>query len=199
MTTGTSMNPFQYTGRENDGAGVYFYRARYYSSGLHRFLSEDPILAPFVPLTAGGCLKANNFVWLLPQNIEASASDLSQGLNAFVYVTNNPTRFLDPSGLDKCDLQKVGDDGRDDFQRKVYRDGASGATDTQATCGAVAFSNLGFASGCGSDGECLKKDVQKLLDGCKVKPGDQDSLNLLNACTAKVKACIDKGGVQPRR
>lgn len=33
----------QYTGRENDGAGLYYYRARYYDPLLKRFLSEDPI------------------------------------------------------------------------------------------------------------------------------------------------------------
>ena len=38
-----SDNPFQYTGRENDGTGLYYYRARYYSSELQRFISEDPI------------------------------------------------------------------------------------------------------------------------------------------------------------
>ncbi|MBA4373205.1 MAG: hypothetical protein C0402_10140 [Thermodesulfovibrio sp.] len=38
-----SDNPFQYTGRENDGTGLYFYRARYYSPELQRFISEDPI------------------------------------------------------------------------------------------------------------------------------------------------------------
>jgi RHS repeat-associated protein len=38
-----SSNPNQYAGRENDGAGLYYYRARYYSSALQRFLSEDPI------------------------------------------------------------------------------------------------------------------------------------------------------------
>ncbi len=32
-----------YTGRENDGAGAYFYRARYYDPTLKRFVSEDPI------------------------------------------------------------------------------------------------------------------------------------------------------------
>ena len=38
-----SDNPFQYTGRENDGANLYYYRARYYSPELQRFISEDPI------------------------------------------------------------------------------------------------------------------------------------------------------------
>jgi RHS repeat-associated protein len=36
-------NPTQYAGRENDGNGLYYYRARYYAPGLGRFISEDPI------------------------------------------------------------------------------------------------------------------------------------------------------------
>ena len=38
-----SDNPFEYTGRENDGTGLYYYRYRYYSPELQRFISEDPI------------------------------------------------------------------------------------------------------------------------------------------------------------
>ncbi|WP_218130109.1 RHS repeat-associated core domain-containing protein [Pseudomonas sp. NFACC13-1] len=38
-----STNSQQYTGRENDGTGVYYYRARYYQSGFGRFISGDPI------------------------------------------------------------------------------------------------------------------------------------------------------------
>src|SRR5581483_9825432 len=38
-----STNAFQYTGRENDGCGLYYYRARYYHPGLQRFVREDPI------------------------------------------------------------------------------------------------------------------------------------------------------------
>jgi RHS repeat-associated protein len=41
--TGSSNNPYQYTGRENDGTGLYYYRARYYSPTLKRFISEDPM------------------------------------------------------------------------------------------------------------------------------------------------------------
>jgi RHS repeat-associated protein len=33
----------QYTGRENNQTGLYYYRARYYSPSLRRFISEDPI------------------------------------------------------------------------------------------------------------------------------------------------------------
>jgi RHS repeat-associated protein len=38
----TSTNAQAFTGRENDGTGLYFYRARFYSPGLQRFISEDP-------------------------------------------------------------------------------------------------------------------------------------------------------------
>ena len=41
-TGGYSDNPFQYTGRENDGTGLYYYRARYYDPELPRFISQDP-------------------------------------------------------------------------------------------------------------------------------------------------------------
>ena len=37
-----NANEFQYTGRENDGSGLYYLRARYYSPLLHRFISQDP-------------------------------------------------------------------------------------------------------------------------------------------------------------
>jgi RHS repeat-associated protein len=41
--TGGSANPNAYTGREKDVNGLYYYRARYYSPSLQRFVSEDPV------------------------------------------------------------------------------------------------------------------------------------------------------------
>jgi RHS repeat-associated protein len=44
QTTGAaSSNPFAFTGREDDGNGYYYYRARYYNPDLKRFTAEDPI------------------------------------------------------------------------------------------------------------------------------------------------------------
>lgn len=43
VTGEASTNSFQYTGRENDGTGLYYYRMRYYSPEMRRFISEDPI------------------------------------------------------------------------------------------------------------------------------------------------------------
>lgn len=39
----SNANEFQYTGRENEGNGLYFYRARYYLPLLGRFINEDPL------------------------------------------------------------------------------------------------------------------------------------------------------------
>jgi RHS repeat-associated protein len=67
--TGTSNgNEFQYTGRESEGNGLYFYRARYYSPLLGRFISQDPLGF------AGG-----------------------DG-NLYAYVFGDPINFFDPSG-----------------------------------------------------------------------------------------------------
>lgn len=38
-----SPNPFQFTGRENDGIGLYYSRARYLQTMHGRLISEDPI------------------------------------------------------------------------------------------------------------------------------------------------------------
>lgn len=68
-TSGTATNPYQYTGRENDGAGLYYYRARYYSPAMARFIGEDP--------TGFGGGQSN----------------------FYSYVGANPIGFTDPYGL----------------------------------------------------------------------------------------------------
>ena len=40
--TGTTTNSYTFTGREIDGLGINYYRARYYNPTTGRFLSEDP-------------------------------------------------------------------------------------------------------------------------------------------------------------
>jgi RHS repeat-associated protein len=39
--SGSNANPYTYTGRESDGLGIDYYRARYYNPATGRFLSED--------------------------------------------------------------------------------------------------------------------------------------------------------------
>jgi RHS repeat-associated protein len=42
VTGATTTNSFAFTGREFDPTGLYFYRARYYSPSMQRFIAEDP-------------------------------------------------------------------------------------------------------------------------------------------------------------
>jgi len=61
-------NPFQFTGRENDGGGLQYNRARYYSSLMERFISRDP------------------------------AGFEGSGANLYWYAYGNPVDVADPSG-----------------------------------------------------------------------------------------------------
>lgn len=70
-TSGTANgNTSQFTARENDGTDLYYYRSRYYSPTLQRFLSQDP-------LGFG-----------------------SGDTNLYAYVRNSPLNLVDPLGLD---------------------------------------------------------------------------------------------------
>jgi RHS repeat-associated protein len=65
-----NTNLLQYTGRENEGNGLYFYRARYYSPLTGRFINQDPL------------------------------GFSGSGPNLYAYAGNSPTNFTDPSGLE---------------------------------------------------------------------------------------------------
>lgn len=69
--SGSSGNRYTFTGEENDASGLVFLRARYYEPKLGRFLSRDPF--------------------------PADVAD-TQTINRYVYVKNNPTNYIDPSG-----------------------------------------------------------------------------------------------------
>lgn len=67
-STGSFVNPLQYTGRDFDSeTGLRYYRARYYDQSVGRFLNPDPAQ------------------WL-------------GGINFYAYVLNKPTDYSDPSG-----------------------------------------------------------------------------------------------------
>jgi len=71
-SSGSLVNPFQYTGRESDPeTGLYYYRARYYDPAVGKFLSEDP-------------------------------TGFDGGSNFYRYAANSPTNFIDPLGLAEC-------------------------------------------------------------------------------------------------
>lgn len=67
--TGASSNPFQFAGRENDSADLYYFRARYYKPTVGRFISEDPL------------------------------GSRGPAANLYAYVGDNPIALTDPTGL----------------------------------------------------------------------------------------------------
>ena len=71
-----SSSSYKYTGREDDGTGLSYYRARYYHPRLQRFIGEDPIRF------RGG------------------------DVNFYSYVRNNPIRLIDPFGLRPLTLRE---------------------------------------------------------------------------------------------
>ncbi len=76
-STGSVVNPFQYTGRDFDQeTGTYEFRARYYDADIGRLLSEDPL----------------RFV---------------STVSLYSYVSNRPTRFVDPTGLSQKDVETL--------------------------------------------------------------------------------------------
>lgn len=71
MTGSNGTTTYTFTGEENDATALVYLRARYYDPAVGRFLSRDPY--------------------------PADALD-TQTLNGYVYVKNNPTNYVDPSG-----------------------------------------------------------------------------------------------------
>jgi RHS repeat-associated protein len=130
--TGTSdTNPFHYTGRENDGTGLYYYRARYYHPGVQRFISEDPI--------------------------EFEGGDV----NLYAYVENAPVDLIDPSGEEiifpgmglpagcqpnpSADSKSADDSGNDFFSRIIRTLRCDPGLDLLPGIGMARGSGKGFA------------------------------------------------------
>lgn len=110
--TGTSSNPFQYTGRENDGTGLYYYRARYYRPTSQRFIGEDPISSPlrqskrcqqkYTPRSVDLAEVDRSLIRLLMLRYQSAVRALGlnpQKLHAYAYADNAPLNKLDPMGL----------------------------------------------------------------------------------------------------
>jgi|GEM_PF-4463021 len=143
VTGESSDNPFMFTGREWDrlgdspganGTGLYYYRARYYSPGMGRFISEDPIgLAGGINMYAYVGNNPLNFVDPLGLD-EYSADEWSRaftGMNYYdaladmYYMTAvNNERYKREAEVAACTAEFYGD--RADFWNSInyYSQGA---------------------------------------------------------------------------
>ena len=151
------VNEFQFTGRENEGNGVYYYRARYYSPVLGRFISEDPL-----------GFKAGD-------------------PNLYEYVFDDPTNFLDPNGqCPWCIIGAIGGAfGALEEGIKGYNCGARGWDLAKDIGRGFVSGGLGSLAGLATEnpmvGSIVSDGVNAALGG-HVTPGDV----LINAGTAGI-------------
>ncbi|HYR41499.1 MAG TPA: RHS repeat-associated core domain-containing protein, partial [Terriglobia bacterium] len=119
-------NSYRFTGREDDGTGLYYYRARYYSPALERFVSEDPLGI------RGG------------------------DLNMYRYAGGSPVGVVDPSGLCNIAVRFYPLSGglyyhayiltTDDSGTQFFRGGPNGPGPSSGSSGASSSSPGGSSS-----------------------------------------------------
>lgn len=150
-TTTGFTNPYQYTGREADTAGLYYYRARYYSPMMGGFISEDPITFDGGQLSFYAYASGNPIVFRDPSGhfiVEAGVGFVLGG--AFGYV----------SGLISGD---TGDQLWHDAAAGAITGGLMGLTDGASLLGA------GLNFGIGAGGEYARQEWNY---GCVTSAGD---------------------------
>jgi RHS repeat-associated protein len=92
--------------RENDGTGLYYYRARYYSPELQRFISQDPILRQILVTDINFAKHFRMPIGHLVNLIDLLIRDPKR-LHAFSYTQNNPVNSADPSGYLTCQQNRA--------------------------------------------------------------------------------------------
>jgi RHS repeat-associated protein len=101
----TNSNSYEFTGRENDATGLYFYRARYYSPTFQKFAAQDPI----------DFMGGDTNLYALVQNSPANAVD-STGLIRkspyFPYLgppppEDDPNQYHEPRTCPPCFLARM--------------------------------------------------------------------------------------------
>ncbi len=135
---------FGYTGQSgqrnlDSGIGLMDYRARFYSSSLGRFIQPDTI-----------------------------TPDMTQGLNRYSYVNNNPVNFNDPSGHAYCDF----------IDNQNAEDCNGGLSNSQSSSviwrnsNENSYKNSGNEDGNDGDGGCTNVIVCNLIGPPKKNPFD---------------------------
>jgi len=104
-SNGTTPTNYTYTGQYSNMGdfGLMFYNARWYDPTIGRFAQADT---------------------LIPDGV--------QGWDRYAYVSNNPLRYIDPSGHEHCDADGYCGDVTDDYAGSQNQTTNGGITDQEA-------------------------------------------------------------------
>jgi RHS repeat-associated protein len=131
VQTNSPINTTIFTGRQYDPESqIYYYRARYYSPQIGRFLSRDPLGSPTMMADALGSTSGPSVIarslWQLAFETAYSSgnsssdpmgsAELKQGPNLYWYVRDNAVNVVDPTGL----VTQVGGSGPNSPLRKPW-------------------------------------------------------------------------------
>ena len=128
----TSNNPFRFGGEYYDWErGEYYLRARSFSPRLGRFTQPDPF-------------------WNI-HNMQSSPAAIMQSANLFVFVMNNPVRWLDPSGMSIMCFKTNSMDGGGIIPGGSFgKNTGASARGAQPTGGGNNVGNVGLGVGMGA-------------------------------------------------
>lgn len=103
QTGSASTSSYKYTGREDDGNGLMYYRARYYQPRLQRFVSEDPIGLRGEDVNLYGYVSGNPVALVDPLGLASLTTDMKNGKTTFDPRPEDPN--ANPTTIDT--LNKV--------------------------------------------------------------------------------------------
>jgi RHS repeat-associated protein len=144
-----SENPFQYAGRENDGDGLYYNRARYLNPAAPGFISPDPL---------GSIVKQT-------RNSKGSHT-LTVAQHPFNYADNDPINYRDPFGFEAGPVQERAEEYNGAGETS---DAASAIADAAGfpEIGAPTDASGGFMKAEGDITEALAPTYDKIIEALK--------------------------------
>ncbi len=160
---GASTNAYQFIGRENDGTGLYFYRARYYHPTFQRFIAQDPI-----------------------------GFD-GRDANLYGYTFNDPLSYIDPSGFDAINWWNTGGGTSWDpltWNRNPAAGPTNGNYGGKDWTGGLAPGEAGPPAPPSSSADICYAAHDRCFDSCNSHSSCHDN-NACNRCNQALVRCLE--------